>query len=235
MFWIIADPHISEKKEKETELFLNFLQAFKDSDAKSLVILGDLFSHFIALKKGITQFQEEIILRLKETKKELLFLSGNRDYFVEELEDSPFSFAGKRYRIKIPSSKTILFEHGETINEADRNYLAWSSISRSNAIRSLIEILPQKILKKIAERAEKRFSTTNLEFKSEIPFKYLRKYAISLSEEGVDLIVLGHFHKRLSIEFEEIKIEIVDKFFPNGFFCILTSNGEIIDKNFSDY
>lgn len=230
MFWIIADLHLSEKDEKEAILFHEFLEEFDKSEAGTLVILGDLFTHWIATEKGTTSFQRKILEKLTKIKKEKIFLIGNRDYFVEDIEESPFSFAGKKFKFRLPSSKIVLFEHGETINESDRNYLVWSSFTRSQAVKSLLNILPQRILQNLAKKAEKDLSETNIDYKSQIPFEHLKKYAALQSEEGVNTIVLGHFHKRMSLEFEKTRIEIIDKFFPKGFFCTMDEEGNLMDR-----
>lgn len=230
LFWIIADPHLSEKKENEVKIFLEFLNNFAFSRCPKLFILGDLFSHWIATEKGITNFQREILYEIKKTKKEIFFLSGNRDYFVEELKDSPFAFCGKSYKLKISSKRIFFFEHGEMINLSDRKYLLWSAISRTNAVRAFLDIVPNSALEKLAKRVEENLSYTNIENKTEIPYKYLKKYAETLKEEGIDTIFLGHFHKRLSLNFEKVKVEIIDRFIPDGFYSVVNSEGEIIDK-----
>lgn len=234
LFWIVADPHLCEKNENDSKLFLKFLNFFAVSQCPKMFILGDLFSHWIATEKGVTNFQKEILDEIKKTKKEIFFLNGNRDYFVEELKDSPFCYCGKKYKLQSPSKKFFFFEHGETINLSDRKYLIWSALSRTNAVKSFLEILPKSTIEKIAEKIEENLSYTNIENKTEIPFKYLRKYSEILKEEGVETIFLGHFHKRLSLNFEGVKVEIIDKFFPNGFYSVVNSDGEVSDRLFSD-
>jgi len=232
LFWIVADPHLCEKNESDAKLFSDFLTYFSASQCSRLFILGDLFSHWIATEKGSTDFQRQILDEIKMTKKETIFLSGNRDYFVEDLTDSPFSYCGKRYKLQIPSKQVFFFEHGEMINLSDRKYLVWSAISRTNAVKAFLEVVPKSTLEKFAERVEKNLSYTNIENKTEIPFKYLKKYAENLKEEGVDTIFLGHFHKRLSLNFEGVRVEIIDKFFPNGFYSVVNSEGETTDNFF---
>ncbi|MCX7829676.1 MAG: metallophosphoesterase [Acidobacteria bacterium] len=234
IFYMIADPHLREGENEEKKLFLEFLNNFSASECSKLVILGDLFSHWIATKKGTTNFQKEILEELNKIEKEIIFLSGNRDYFIEELKNSPFTFSGSTYKEKLPSLKIVHFEHGETINLEDRQYLIWSAVSRTNAVKSLIQALPCKIVEKVGKRAEKSLSETNIEHKSDIPFTHLKRYAESLQEEGVDIIVLGHFHKRLSFDLNGIKIEVVDKFFPKGSYCVMDGEGEIKDKFLKD-
>lgn len=229
-FWIVADPHLQENNKKEKTQFFSFLELFNQSNSERLFILGDLFSNWVALENSLSQFQREILDELRKCKKEIIFIYGNRDYFIEELQNSPFVFSGKTFKIKLPSSKVVFFEHGETINLLDRKYLLWSSFSRMNAVKSLIKIFPENVIKKIREKIEVDLSNTNMENKTEIPLKYLRKYALYLKENRIETVFLGHFHKRLSFNFYSVKIEILDKFFPYGSYVIVDYEGILTEK-----
>lgn len=231
-FWIIADLHLHESNEKEKTQFFSFLEDFNKSNSERLFILGDLFSNWMALENSLSQFQKEILDELRKSKKEIIFISGNRDFFVEELKNSPFLFSGKTFKMKLPSSKIVFFEHGETINLSDRKYLIWSSFSRMNAVKSFIKIFPENVIKKIAEKIEKGLSKTNIENKSDIPIEYLKKYALYLKEDAIDTVFLGHFHKRLSFNFNSVKIEIIDKFFPSGSYVVVDTEGILTEKNY---
>ena len=81
-FWIIADLHLHESNEKEKTQFFSFLEDFNKSNSERLFILGDLFSNWMALENSLSQFQKEILDELRKSKKEIIFISGNRDFFV---------------------------------------------------------------------------------------------------------------------------------------------------------
>lgn len=57
--WVIADPHLNEKEGFHLKLFLDFLSFYKKSGAEKLVILGDLFSSWIALEGVLSSYEKK--------------------------------------------------------------------------------------------------------------------------------------------------------------------------------
>lgn len=228
--YLIADPHLNSKSDEVNELFEKFLRIFESSPSSKLIMLGDLFSNWIGMDDLLSDYQKEIIKSLNNLKgngKEIIFLEGNRDYFVEELEETPFFFIGKNYKMEFKNDTKILFEHGETINWKDRNYLLWSYITRTESVKSLLKILKKDFAKKLGEKLEEKLSRTNYEHKIEIPFDEIKNYAKSLREENYTNLVLGHFHRSLEYEFYGVKVNLIDTFMNKGSFAIINSNGRI--------
>lgn len=228
--YLLADPHLNAKSDEINEFFAKFLRIFESSISSKLIILGDLFSNWIGMDDLLSDYQKEIIKalnHLKENGKEIIFLEGNRDYFVDELKETPFSFIGKNYKIDFQNGTKILFEHGETINWEDRNYLLWSNITRTEGVKSLLKILKKDFAKNLAEKLEEKLSRTNYEHKIEIPFDEIKKYAKSLKEEGYTNVVLGHFHRSLEYEFYGVKVDLIDTFMNKGSFSLINSQGRI--------
>ncbi len=228
--YLLADSHLNSKSDEINDLFSKFLRIFQESKLSKLIILGDLFSNWMGIDDLLSDYQKEIIKalnHLKENGKEIIFLEGNRDYFVDELKETPFLFIGKNYKMDFSNGTKILFEHGETINWEDRNYLLWSYITRTSSVKSLLKILKKDFAKNLAEKLEEKLSRTNYEHKIEIPFDEIKKYARSLKEEGYTNLVLGHFHRKLEYEFYGVKVNLVDTFMNKGSFSIINSQGKI--------
>ena len=186
LFWIIADAHLSAGDEATAALFDGFLDLFEKDGPSRLVVLGDLFSSWIAMNNALSDYEKGVLLRfykLKNRGKEILFLTGNRDYYAEALPSEPFVFTGEVFREKLPSGKTVQFEHGDTINLDDRNYLAWRGVSRSGAVRALMGVLPPGVVKKVRSGLEEKLAETNPDYRIDLPVEHLGNYARALSEE----------------------------------------------------
>jgi UDP-2,3-diacylglucosamine pyrophosphatase LpxH len=230
LFWVTADAHLSQADEETSDLFKKFLEEFNDKGPPKLVILGDLFSSWIAINKALSEYEKDILFRfykLKNRGKEVIFISGNRDYYVEDLASRPFAFAGDTYRTKLPSGRTIQFEHGDKINLDDRNYLAWSGFSRTNGIKALVNILPAKAVEKVRTSLEKTLAETNPNYRIDLPLEHLKNYAKALKEEKVDILMLGHFHKEQKFDFNGIDVRILPRFAPKGEFCRIDEREEV--------
>lgn len=231
LYWVIADTHLSKGDEATSSLFAAFLERFEGEGPRKLVILGDLFSSWIAIDKILSGYERDVLARLYRLKnegKELVFVPGNRDYFVDSLEFQPFGFTGETCREKLPSGRTVQFEHGDRINLDDRKYLAWRSVSRTGAVKALVRVLPAKAAEKVRTALEKKLSETNFNYRIDLPVEHLENYAAALREENVDILVLGHFHKEQRLALGGVEVRILPRFAPDGRFCRITADEEII-------
>ena len=230
LYWVMADAHLSEVDRDTSSLFTDFLDRFEREGPRKLVLLGDPFSSWIAIDSILSGYEKEILKRLYSLRmegKELSFVPGNRDYFAESLGFRPFNFTGEVLRCNLPSGRTIQFEHGDRINLDDRKYLAWRSISRTGAVKALVRALPARAAEKVRMKLESRLAETNLDYRIDLPLEHLEKYAAELREEGVDMLVLGHFHKDLRLALAGVDIRILPRFAPSGSFCRVTGDEEI--------
>lgn len=229
--YLIADVHLNQINQYNTDNFLKFLTIFGNSDAEKLIILGDLFSNWIGIDDILTDFQKRIIIEIKSAKKkrEIVFLYGNRDYFVDELCESPFDYVMEKFIIEKDGEK-ILFEHGEKINDEDRKYLMWSLITRTGFVKAFIKSLPSNFVKKLAKKLEESLSKTNYENKIAIPFDKIRNYCKVLKEDNFTHIFLGHFHKDVELEVEGIKVFLLEPFFEKGCYIVIDENLKIEKK-----
>lgn len=234
LFWIIADAHLSAGDKTAASKFEGFLDLFEKDGPRRLMVLGDLFSSWIAMNNALSDYEKGVLLRfykLKNRGKEVVFITGNRDYYVEELTSEPFVFTGEAFREKLPSGRTVQFEHGDTINLDDRNYLAWRGVSRSGAVRALMGVLPAGVVKKVRSGLEEKLAETNPNYRIDLPVEHLGKYAAALREEGVDILVLGHFHREQRLALGGVDVRILPRFAPKGEFCRITANEEILIQN----
>lgn len=225
--WCAADPHF-ERNDPALTVFFSWLEAFRASRTPRLILLGDLFQVWVGLPAVQTQEQSGVIAALgtlAAAGRTVVYLRGNRDYFIEE----PLREAGLLLRdewdMEAPSVGRVRFEHGDLINTSDQHYLRWREISRSGTVRALFQLLPPERQKAVARRLEQSLSGTNAYYKSYRPRKEMERWARRLAAEGVGAAVLGHFHVDEVSRAAGVDIRFVPQFREDGAFLRISANG----------
>lgn len=232
--WCVADPHIKEDGQV-LGLFYRFLEEFSSRGPKTLVVLGDLFAAWVALPGALAPYQRALLgkfLELRVSGRELVFIVGNRDYFVESLEPQPFNFVGERWDMKLGDGACLRFEHGDLINTSDRNYQRWRLFSRSTAVRCAVAMLPGRWQASLAKRIEKALEPTNLSYKAYSPKPELERWAQSVLSDGCTAAVVGHFHEERNVMASGLSVHFAPQFREDGRFLVVHSDGAIESQEF---
>ncbi len=215
--WCAADPHFGHG-DAALETFHRWLDAFRAGGVPTLVLLGDLFEVWIGLPSVQTEDQRAVLEALKGLTGEgrrVVYLRGNRDYFIEE----PLAEAGVLLQDQWDmeaQAGTVRFEHGDLINTSDSNYLRWREISRSGTVSGLFRLLPASRQRALAERLERSLGKSNAYYKAYRPDQELRRWAEGLRAEGVATAVLGHFHVDEAVEVAGVNVRFVPQFRTGG-------------------
>lgn len=225
--WCAADPHFTEE-DPALVTFHRWLGDFLREGPSTLVLLGDLFSAWVALPGGLSPAQHRVLGHLGELSKagrRIVFLVGNRDYFVESYSPSPFSFAGQRWDLDLAGGKQVRFEHGDAINTSDVNYLRWRLFSRTAAVEGLARALPGGLQRRLALRLERAMAPTNRSYKAYFPQRELARWADGLRAEGVTAAAVGHFHEDREEVVAGVCVRFVPQFREEGAFLVVRENG----------
>lgn len=224
--WCAADGHFFTG-DPAWPVFLQWLEAFRRDGVPNLVLLGDIFNVWIGLPGAMTLEQEKllrILTSLVSEGKRIVYLLGNRDYFLEGALDHAGVLARERWELEA-DSKRIRFEHGDLINHSDNNYLRWRLFSRSATLRSLVEHLSAGFQRRLAEKLEEGMTGTNLAYKNYEPSDELRLWAGELKESKIDRVVLGHFHIDAARRIEGLPVRFVPQFREEGLHLRIDSTG----------
>ncbi len=224
--WCAADPHFTAD-DPALPVFFRWLQAFERGGAPTLVLLGDLFQVWLGLAGAGTAEQEKVLdslSALTAAGRRVVYLAGNRDYFVE----APASRAGLTVveSWEIRAGDTLVhFEHGDLINTSDRAYMRWREVSRTGAVKSLVNALPARWQLALARKLETDLSTTNAAYKNYDPVRELEVWAERLRRRGIDLAVLGHFHLDRRMVSSGVTVRFVPQFREDGLHLRLDDSG----------
>lgn len=225
--WCAADPHLTAG-DAALPVFHRWLDDFATRGPRTLVLLGDLFSAWVALPAALSGEQREVVEHLTvlaQQGRHLVFLVGNRDYFVEALRPAPFAVVAERWDLELPGGGKVRFEHGDLVNTSDRAYLRWRRLSRSGAVSGLVKVLPGGLQRRVALKLEKTMAPTNREYKAYFPEAELGRWAKQVRAGGCTAAVLGHFHQDRAVSAEGLAVRFAPQFREEGTHLVLSDDG----------
>ena len=200
---LVADSHLNAE-DAETDRFVRFLRDVGRS-AEKLLLLGDIFDLWIALRKLELPFHRMVVEALDEVARsgiEVIYLEGNRDYFVgERYQDGPFTRVIPDAAILQHGGNRVHVSHGDLVNLRDRQYQRWRWLSRSAGMRLAFGALPAAPAGRLSSYLERRFRTTNAQYRIRFPAEQAAGYAEQAFRSGADMLVMGHFHEERVMEF----------------------------------
>ena len=215
--WCIADPHFRDG-DPALKTFARFAAAFAEAGVPTLILLGDMFPVWLADPRPRTQEELDILdslRRLREEKRRLVYLVGNRDYFIESLGSIVFDVVAERWDLDTDAGP-VRFEHGDLINTSDRRYLRWRRLSRSRPVSTLFRFLPGGLQRRIARWLERVLDSTNRPYKEYRPGSELGTWARELKERGYTGAVVGHFHRDAEEAVEGLRMRFLPQFREDG-------------------
>jgi UDP-2,3-diacylglucosamine hydrolase len=140
------------------------------------------------------------------------YVEGNRDFFLrgsyaeaafrEVCDEELFEAGGRRF----------LATHGDLLNERDHAYRFWRFLSKNPVSRAALEVIPKGVAHRIVWRVESRLYHSNFKHKSRLPVEIIRAFAERRFREGVNVVLLGHFHKSWTEDLGSGRVEILPAF-----------------------
>jgi UDP-2,3-diacylglucosamine hydrolase len=199
--YIIGDSHIGLAEGDEAKI-VAWLDRFAALRPKALYLNGDVFHYFIGHRNFVTPSVEKFFAKLKELRDsgvEVHYVEGNRDFFLEgSIAETSVSTLSIRRDI-VAGSRRILVIHGDMINDRDRMYRFWRRFSKNPVMRLAVKLIPKGIAKRIVDEMEAKLARTNFKHRYRIPTEIMEEYGRKRAAEGYDMVVFGHFHKKLEI------------------------------------
>ncbi len=211
---VFADCHAGRRPGDEKP-FLEALDAARRRGVRQVTLLGDIFHFFIAHPKfetpAISRFLEAVG-RLRAAGVGVTYVEGNRDFFlrgsdVEDVFDSvcdeeTFEAGGRRF----------LATHGDLLNERDLPYRFWRFLSKNRLSRAALDLVPKEAGNRLVWNVEARLYRSNFKHKTRLPVEMIRAFAARRFREGIDVVLLGHFHKPWSESLPGGRVEILPAF-----------------------
>jgi UDP-2,3-diacylglucosamine pyrophosphatase LpxH len=212
---LLADAHVGGPGGRGDDLALE-LEALDSSRCSLLLVLGDLFHVWV----GDPRYETDEIRRLLEVLDRVRgrgvttrYVEGNRDFFLDDsvyarhfdsidLEHA-FESGGVRY----------LAVHGDGIDDRDWRYRFWRRLSKNPVSKAAARHLPGGLARRFVHDMDRRLAETNFEHKIRVPEAVIRRFGERRLAEGHDVVLLGHFHKPLSLAVAGGEVRVLDAWF----------------------
>ena len=211
---IFADCHVGRRPGDEGP-FLEALQIARRRGATAITLLGDIFHYFIAHPK----FETPAIARFLEVARGLsaagvpvTYVEGNRDFFLRgSYAESSFAAVCDEQTFEA-GGRRFLATHGDRLNEKDLPYRFWRFLSKNPVSRVALDFFPKEAGNRLVWKVEARLYRSNFKHKTRLPVEFIRAFAEKRFGQGVDVLLLGHFHKSWSEEVGAGRVEILPAF-----------------------
>jgi len=153
------------------------------------------------LKGGDYREALEGLRRLTRTGLEVLFLHGNRDYFVEASFEraTGVRVAGSEISFRL-GGREVLCAHGDFIYNRNTKYTAYRRLMKFGAVRAAVLAIPSAVGKSLARgfRGVSRRTTPAYLWSRQDLLDGARPHF----DRGVDVLICGHIHKPTHLECE---------------------------------
>jgi UDP-2,3-diacylglucosamine hydrolase len=211
---VFADCHVGRRPGDEGP-FLEALDAARSRGVRQITLLGDIFHFFIAHPK----FETPAIARFLEKAREfqaagvpITYVEGNRDFFLRgSYAESAFREVCDEQRFE-EGGRRFLATHGDLLNEKDWPYRFWRFLSKNRVSRAALSVVPKDAGNRLVWKTEARLYRSNFKHKSRLPVEMIRAFAERRFRKGVDVLLLGHFHKSWVEDVAGGRIEILPAF-----------------------
>jgi UDP-2,3-diacylglucosamine hydrolase len=211
---VFADCHAGRRPGDEGP-FLAALEAARRRGATHITLLGDIFHFFIAHPNyetpAISRFLAAV-RALREAGVAVTYVEGNRDFFLRGSYVEPLFSSVCDEEVFEAGGRRFLATHGDLLNERDRPYRFWRFLSKNRVSRSALDFVPKRLGNRLVWRVEARLYHSNFKHKSRLPVEMIRSFAEKRFAGGVDVLLLGHFHKTWSEAVAGGRVEILPAF-----------------------
>ena len=211
---VFAYCHVGRRPDDDGP-FLEALEQAAGRGATEISLLGDIFHFFIAHPK----FETPAIARFLEAARTLrargvsvTYIEGNREFFLRG------SYAESNFR-KVCDAQTFevrgrrfYLTHGDLLNEKDLPYRFWRFLSKNPISRAALAVVPKKAGNRFVWKVEARLYRSNFKHKTRLPVEMIRAFAERRFREGVDVLLLGHFHRSWTEQVGSGTVEILPAF-----------------------
>ncbi|OGP64869.1 MAG: hypothetical protein A2170_07170 [Deltaproteobacteria bacterium RBG_13_53_10] len=205
--WVfVSDAHLTGRDPKETEAFVEFLNAEKERMGR-LVLLGDLFEFLFGFKysdpgRRAFPFADylpvlESLQRLHRQGIKIKYFEGNHDFFLHSFFSEQFDMevevcaGGDEMSL---GGKRSFVAHGDLSNPGHWRHLAFRRVLKNRWTYRLIDFAGERLCRRIARfMSERSYERYHLHPPNKPP-EVFRLYAHKKFLEGFEIVILGHSH-----------------------------------------
>jgi len=232
---IIADAHVGQRAGDVADMVSMLLKA-RDMDVTEIIYLGDCFQYLIGMSKFWTAGIVDVVQAWRDLRQSGVavgVIEGNRDFFLDAPElAAEIDWSALSYEFR-SSSRRFRLVHGDKVNLRDLQYRFWSRLSKSLPARVWARLLPGSIAVWIVRTMEARLAETNRRFRYVKPLDSLKTAAENAWNQGVDVLLWGHFHTSWQYSRDERHAIILPAWLDSGLAVLTDDQGGawMVEKN----
>jgi len=204
----IADAHLKGVQDGGCRKLLDFFDQLRDGigtdgraggkPAGQLVIAGDFFDFWFERNEIIYPGFRPVVERLALLNSSGIGVNiceGNHDFFLAKYFSRRLGIAVYPEWMEFElDGRRILVSHGDSVDRANRSYLALRRFLRSAFVFNMQRLLPLAFLWRIA-RFSSEMSKGMSRGAQDRLVEVMHRFALGKFAEGYDAVILGHCHK----------------------------------------
>ena len=197
----LADAHLVAPGDHNFQLLLKFLHSL-EGNTETLFIMGDLFDFWLGFPgQPFRQYDAvlDALLSLRQSGCRLVYFEGNHDFHMGPLfRDRLSAEIHTGPAIRMVQGQRLFLCHGDQINTADGGYRLLRLLLHNRLTAAAVNHFPPALAVIIKERLQ-RSSRAGYQTKA-ARWNYheiIRAFGQTLSRQGCDGLVTGHFHLEL--------------------------------------
>ncbi|MFM8472711.1 MAG: UDP-2,3-diacylglucosamine diphosphatase [Candidatus Kapaibacterium sp.] len=203
MVYFISDVHLGlgspdECRERE-HLLLRFLETC-ERDARTLVIVGDLFDYWFEYRTVIPRPFFRVLTKLDSMRRagvEIEYLMGNHDFGHQDFFEKELGIRVHTTDIeRVYHGKRFYLAHGDGKVHNDTGYLLLRPVLRSPVSIKLFQWLHPDLGIRLASSTSST-SRVHSDKRPMGPRDGLAEFAETKIDEGFDYVIMGHVHSPL--------------------------------------
>ena len=222
----ISDAHYPRHKEALLSLFDTFLS----SPPPQLFLMGDIFEFLSPYLPYTVESNSELIEKINSLSLlcEVVYIEGNHDFLLSSLFKNVLvcPISAQPIKLTYGDGKVVALMHGDKYERL--RYKIYANLIRRPFVLLLLRVLTFDLNGRFIKRLYEKLLQKNLCRKfdgfAQKKQNMLQKYNLS----GIDTLIEGHYHQRLSMETGNVSYESLSAFACNkSFFKVELKNGKI--------
>ncbi len=216
--FIIGDSHIGLSDGDEKPI-VAWLERLKQYQPRALYLNGDVFHYLIGDPKFFTSSVKLAFAKLRElldAGTAIHYVEGNRDFFIKHSEARHSVSEVVTEASFLAGDKHFFVIHGDMINDRDLPYRFWRRFSKNPIMRLGVKLIPKLLARRMVDGVEKKLAMSNFKHKTRLPVELMEAYGRKKGEEGVDMVVFGHFHRKLVVPAGKATVTVLPAWHDKG-------------------
>ncbi len=225
---IVSDLHLPQRPTEESRQRVKKLGGLFSAEASGIshvVLLGDIFEFWFEYPylapKGYHGLLWEL-RKLTESGKVVVFFPGNHDYWLGDFFHREIGVrVADELEVWVLGKRSIALTHGDGCDPEDKGYHLLKRILRARMAIKAFQLIHPELAFAIA-RFVSKLSRDAATKKREWSNSRFLSFAISMLEQDIDAVIVGHSHTAQMVDLETGLLVNTGNWLRNPTYCIVS-------------